>query len=379
MKYTIIVLMFVTSAVLCQGSWVEQVSGVSVSLNSAVTSNWVNNAWVCGDNGTVLKTTNLGTNWVNVSGNGIPSNINLNVIAFSYLNNAGAFVSGVKNDTAIVYRTSNNGTNWNVVFRQYNTRILGMKINNQVGFLVANPIGGRWSVWKTTNEGVTWDSAGLFIPQNNNETGWNNSFSFNNQNIFFGTNNSRLYISTNSGLNWSFKTFTNLQSITALVLSPFEGYISGPGRIFFTHNNGINWTSDSLMPGSGNVVGIVNQPLPVDLLGYYNLYITRGDNRIFYLGASGGNWLLSYTAPSGNYNHISNGMPWDYFAVRDNGGISYCSCHLITVEENENEIPMEYSLSQNYPNPFNPVTNIKFEISGQSVAQTFLSVYDILG
>ncbi|MBE2219343.1 MAG: T9SS type A sorting domain-containing protein, partial [Ignavibacteria bacterium] len=34
---------------------------------------------------------------------------------------------------------------------------------------------------------------------------------------------------------------------------------------------------------------------------------------------------------------------------------------------------------QNYPNPFNPVTKIKFDVSGISVAQTFLSVYDING
>ncbi len=43
------------------------------------------------------------------------------------------------------------------------------------------------------------------------------------------------------------------------------------------------------------------------------------------------------------------------------------------------EIPKEFSLSQNYPNPFNPSTKIRFAISGTLVAQTFLSVYDILG
>ncbi len=42
-------------------------------------------------------------------------------------------------------------------------------------------------------------------------------------------------------------------------------------------------------------------------------------------------------------------------------------------------IPFKSCLHQNYPNPFNPVTKIKFDISGTSVAQTFLSVYDING
>src|ERR1043165_5508218 len=44
------------------------------------------------------------------------------------------------------------------------------------------------------------------------------------------------------------------------------------------------------------------------------------------------------------------------------------------------EIPKQFSLSQNYPNPFNPTTKIRFEVpAGKSVAQTFLSMYDVLG
>ena len=392
MKKIIVSLIFFTTISLAQGSWIEQISGVSVSLNSAVSSNWLNHAWVCGNNGTVLRTVNLGTNWINVSGNGIPANMNLDVISASQTNSAGAFVCGVKNDTAIVYRTSNNGANWNVVFRQFNGRINGIKIGYQYGFLCGNPVGGRWSVWKSTNDGLTWDSAGLYIQQNNSESGWKNSFAYTTDNIFFGTNNNRMYISTNNGVNWTYKTFSNLQSITAMSFSSYSpgiynGYIAGPGRIFFTSNSGSTWVSDSLMPGSGNVNGIINQPLPVDLLGYYNLFITRGDNKINFLSTTSGNWQLSYTAPSGNYNHLSNGMPFDYFAVRDNGGISYCGCHIIGIVQTENGIPLDYGLSQNYPNPFNPVTNISFSIpllrgvtaeGGQGVFVK-LTVFDLLG
>ena len=42
-------------------------------------------------------------------------------------------------------------------------------------------------------------------------------------------------------------------------------------------------------------------------------------------------------------------------------------------------LPENFSLSQNYPNPFNPETKIKFAISGKSVVQTFLYVYDLNG
>ena len=54
--------------------------------------------------------------------------------------------------------------------------------------------------------------------------------------------------------------------------------------------------------------------------------------------------------------------------------------NLTAIQPLTNEVPAEYSLSQNYPNPFNPTTKIQFTIpSSSSVAQTFLSVYDMLG
>ncbi len=51
----------------------------------------------------------------------------------------------------------------------------------------------------------------------------------------------------------------------------------------------------------------------------------------------------------------------------------------IGIQPINSNVPVRFNLYQNYPNPFNPSTKIRFDISGTSVAQTFLSVYDVLG
>ena len=56
-------------------------------------------------------------------------------------------------------------------------------------------------------------------------------------------------------------------------------------------------------------------------------------------------------------------------------GSSGCSGP-VTSAENE-EIPVNYSLSQNYPNPFNPSTSIKFQVPQSEFVR--LVIYDVLG
>jgi len=49
----------------------------------------------------------------------------------------------------------------------------------------------------------------------------------------------------------------------------------------------------------------------------------------------------------------------------------------VGVEQDDNLVPEEFSMSQNYPNPFNPSTTIKFSIPEHS--NVVIKVYDILG
>ena len=57
--------------------------------------------------------------------------------------------------------------------------------------------------------------------------------------------------------------------------------------------------------------------------------------------------------------------------------VKYIGDNIAGVEEDEQELPSNYTLSQNYPNPFNPVTIVKYTLPENGNIN--LAVYDLLG
>lgn len=77
-------------------------------------------------------------------------------------------------------------------------------------------------------------------------------------------------------------------------------------------------------------------------------------------------------------NHIAidkNKNLW--VADRRSGIYIFNENKVVSVEEENNPQPTEFSLLQNYPNPFNPTTTISFTIPNR--AEVTLTVFDILG
>jgi photosystem II stability/assembly factor-like uncharacterized protein len=346
--------------------WVEQVSGYNVrlngvsSLNSAISSI---HGWICGNNGTVISTTNGGTNWIPASTN-IPANANLTTILGMSNSYSRAITSGILNgSTAVVYFTSNGGANWQSTFSQPGGEIYGFVelISMYNILLIGKPVGNRWTIFRSTNEGRNWDSSGCYLPQFGNETGFANSVYTVEGNAWFGTNNTRMY-HTQNGINWSPHS-TAPEVNTSVIWFQFLltnqrliGYgLSAGSTLLKSTNLGVNWNPVATI-GTGIITGIAGSPSQFSKSWY-----SRGDK--IYTGLEGNNWFLEYTAPSGNYTHISNnklGSP-NVWAVRDNGGISKYTGQ-IGIQTISTEVPEKFSLTQNYPNPFNPSTTIKFMI-----------------
>lgn len=366
--------------------WTEQVSGVTVQLTSVSAAN--NAVWVCGYSGTVLRTTNGGDSWINVSGGGIPATIQLvNVWAVSQ---SEALVTGYLGSDTWAWRTTNSGVNWTQVFSQPGGFINGMVFKKNTpahGFMQGDPVGGRWSLWKTTNAGANWDSAGMYLQQAGTEAGWNNSIFIGSQGLYgshdsliwFGTNNSRVYFTSNYGTTWNVQSTApeiNTYAIGMINFGTWDG-LAGGTNLMRTSNSGTNWTSQTSV-GAGNFSGFVLFPAPVDNnVSYGYCWYTRNTTSI-YRGASGSGWAIEYTAPAGNYRHFAQTRAGTTcWGVRSNGGITKAAYFFSGISQTGNEIPASYRLGQNYPNPFNPVTKFKFQIPKHSAVN--LTIYNTLG
>ena len=385
-KINTILLILLFEGISYSQPWQEQVSGVTSQLTGISAVDAIN-AWICGYNGVVLRTTNTGTNWFNVSGNGIPATILL--VNIFGLNQTSAITAGYIGSNTWVYRTTNSGANWTQVFTQTGGFINSVHIRlDGTGFMMGDPVGGRWSLWRTTNNGASWDSTGLYLPQAGSEAGYNNCLSVAGNRIWFGTNNSRIYNTTNNGASWVIQNVSPFTNITAIWFdengSP-TGYCGGDS-ILKTTNHGANWFSIG-GPGSGLIVGVAG----LTMWGG-NLWYVRSGSPIIYFGFGTGQWLIDNTAPAGTYRHVATdripNFPYLAYAVRTNGGISFKQVFVQGIKSLGGNIPEKFKLHQNYPNPFNPVTKIKFDIASvgtvhlpvpQAGRTVRLAVYDIVG
>lgn len=364
--------------------WSEQNSGIYFTIFSlsAVNDNIV---WASTSFNNVLRTTNGGLLWENVGAN-IPEPNGFQPCIFAIDANTAIFscYDGYPMISSYVYKTTNAGANWYLVFSQGDDAYISgiwIKDNNE-GIMVGWPVGGRWSLWKTTNAGNNWDSTGLYIPETDPSVwSFENSLFYSGSRIWFGARQRGIYYSSDNGASWILQdvTWTGYAYPSAIWFDdPNHGYSSADRNIIRTETAGMNWTITPNSAGAEIIKGIT---------GVVNnwWYVRFLSNKIYYTSNDGDTWLVQYTAPTNSgYNHITKGRNGTskLWAARIDGGISVYN-GILGNQPISNEIPEKFSLSQNYPNPFNPQTKIKFELPSltrsKSGIPVKLIIYDLLG
>jgi hypothetical protein len=379
MKKTIILFLIIFSRLLYSIEiWGEHNTGYNININ-CVTQSCIGCVWVCANSGIVLKTVNQGNNWINVSSN-IPPSLNIVSITGAYLGKA--LIGGFTGSNTYAWLTRNDGLNWIQVFSQVNGDIKSVYMKDTTtGIIIGNPVNNRWSIWRTSNGGYSWDSSGLYLYAPTGETAWENSFCCVYPDVWFGTNNYKIYYSSNFGNKWLTRATNPEQNIYTIKMSyPYPPYsnfgFAGGANLMKTTNRGVNWFVIN-SPGSGNINGIALCDVQT-----WNWITRTGSNTIYATSNGGTNWYSAFNSSSGNYTYIHTlgATDVDFWASKSNGGLTH---HWVfeNVKNINDEIPLYYQLYQNYPNPFNPKTIIKYQIPKTQIKnqKVKLVLYNSLG
>lgn len=294
-------------------TWTAQTSGVTTQLTCVSTVN-ANVGWIGGYAGVVLRTTNGGTTWTNVSA----SPIGTEDIYAIHAIDANICMVTTSPSATNVYRTTNAGSTWTLVFTQAGGFMDDFKFKDaNTGFMYGDPVSSRWSLWKTTNGGANWDSTGLYLPQAGSEAGWNNAMFVQGDNLWFGTNNTRVYKSTNFGSTWTFGATTGTANSYSVAFNGNTGF-SGQTVAVKSTDGGATYATVTL-PGSGTC---------------YSFNTIQGSNKFWYNRSNiiyastdnGANFAVQYTGTSGAtfqaMDIIQSGSTIRGWSVSNNGLIA---------------------------------------------------------
>jgi|WetSurMetagenome_2_1015567.scaffolds.fasta_scaffold01760_3 photosystem II stability/assembly factor-like uncharacterized protein len=366
----------ITSTNIFAQTWTQQSSPISESIYSCSAVD-TNICWICGGSPSVLRTTNGGANWTNVTGEISSYTVGALYSIFG-LSSSEAWVGGGDGN---LYHTTNAGVNWELATLPYpiTTFIDAVHFFNQnTGFVIGDPTNNIWCYYWTTNAGNNWTSAGPSFT--GLESGFSNSYAaIDTGHIWFGTNNAKIYkgslkggfeVSETPGTDNIFGVaFTNVNKGVAIVNTMWL-----PDANQISSNGGVTWSAGTFMP-YGTQYAIKSIPgFPYIWLGG----MVDSNGSIYFSSDNGTSFSIQSILPSMScVNALTLANVNCGWAGLASGEIYKYRGNLSDIHNITTAIPVIYSLEQNYPNPFNPNTNIKFNLPKEGFVS--LIVYDILG
>ncbi len=211
----------------------------------------------------------------------------------------------------------------------------------------------------SSDSGKTWQSIDDGIPAGSR----NNLISING--ILFGVTYNETFKSTNLGASWI--KVTGLPNFVDIVEYKGKLFAATGSGVYISSDNGSSWVKDNAINGTA--------------IYKYNADLFLGSTCGKFYRYKKDGWELITISELTTIDMVSDiGAYNGYLYISsDYSGLYKCPLNdvLTTVEENEVNIPNDFTLSQNYPNPFNPSTTIAFGIP--TSAFVTLKIYDVLG
>ncbi len=212
-----------------------------------------------------------------------------------------------------VFKTTNGGTTWsnmnngNMFTNASSFCNFATFVTPLIGIAQGDPINGEYEIWRTTNGGATWTQvpgANIPNPLTANEYGIVNVYTkHGTSNIWWGTNQGRIYYSNDGGVTWNVSVVSgNAAFILEIAFSsPLNGvaYVNNNGtfEMYNTTNGGTSWSAINPVPAN---------------VGFNDICAVPGSNAFVSVGAGQTNQIISFSN--------NNGATWtDYGST----GIQY--------------------------------------------------------
>ena len=256
--------------------------------------------WVCGSDGTILRTINGGETWENAGDNKLTESIH-NIFGWD---DQLAFCSSGSS----VYRTSDGGNSWTEVLsnRRFINSIWMNDENN--GYCFGDPDGGYWDLLTTSDGGVTWNTLSS-LAANDGELGVNNSLFVNGNDIYFGTMSGyKICHSTDGGNSWAYQITPNSLS-AAIWFNKYGKGMEGGDDLAQTVDGGNNWSLIS-HPHIGGIFAIT---------GRINEWWYESGGMILYSSDNGTNWEPQYTPTNTIRYFVQSRNIINYFTIWEVG------------------------------------------------------------
>lgn len=227
MKKAVLTLLFICVSLPFYAQWWEpQISGVNVNLNDVycITTDVV---VIVGDGGTILKTIDGGTHWIQKT-----SGTTNDLAKVQFFNATTGYAVG---NGGTLLKTIDGGESWNAIASGFTTQLSGLSVLSENVFYVS---GSNGLIKRTNDGGLT------FIDQSYGQDHWFKTIQFVNENIGYATSfeysgsDSNVFIkTTDGGLTWSLIQNQNTSSF----------YFLNENIGFLKDANGLQKTVDGAM------------------------------------------------------------------------------------------------------------------------------------
>lgn len=197
----------------------------------------------------------------------------------------------------VVYKTTNAGAAWsniaavNMYTAAASFANLTCFTDSMTGITMGDPVSGEYEIHRTINGGASWTKipgASIPNPLNASEYGLTGVYTKNGNDIWYGTNNGRVFHSADAGLTWTVGATGVTGSVSRLAFrNNMNGlalcFSAGSPVLYSTTDGGLTW---ALVPAPVN-------------LGFDDICRIPGTTLYASCGSSAGNNIISYSSDDG--------------------------------------------------------------------------------